>query len=117
MILFDSSYQPSHEEGEHCVVIPPRLEGKTALLAFLREALRLPDYFGENWDALEECLADLPGPGRTVLVHHDIPLEADASGQRIYLKILQSVALDEPRLVVVFPETYRKRLAVVFDSD
>ncbi len=116
MILFDSNYQPAHEQGEHVVVLPPRLESKTALLSFFREALRLPDYFGDNWDALEECLADLPGPGRTVLVHHDLPLEADAAGQRIYLKILRAVARDETRLTAVFPETYRKRLAATFDS-
>ncbi|MFC7923364.1 barstar family protein [Streptomyces cinereoruber] len=26
------------------------------------EALGLPDWFGRNWDALADCLADLPRP-------------------------------------------------------
>lgn len=32
---------------------------KEALLSAIAEALVLPDYFGGNWDALEECLRDL----------------------------------------------------------
>ena len=41
-----------------------------ALFAELAETLELPDYFGHNWDALEECLADLewlPAKGYVLL--------------------------------------------------
>jgi hypothetical protein len=33
--------------------------GKDALLDRISAALRFPDWFGRNWDALEDCLADL----------------------------------------------------------
>ena len=35
------------------------LIGKSAMLDALADALAFPDYFGFNWDALEECLVDL----------------------------------------------------------
>ena len=46
----------------------------TTLDAFFSEigaALQLPAYFGENWDALDECLKDLswlPGPAYVLIV-------------------------------------------------
>ena len=35
------------------------VHGKQALMAALADALELPDYFGGNWDALDEVLRDL----------------------------------------------------------
>jgi RNAse (barnase) inhibitor barstar len=109
VILFDSHYQPSHRAEEHCVVLPIRIESKTALFAFLKEALRLPDYFGHNWDALEECLNDPDALGhhKAVQVHHDLPLENETSEQRTYLQILGAAARESPRLDAVFPDAYR----------
>jgi RNAse (barnase) inhibitor barstar len=42
------------------VHIPGRqLTDKPAMLDALADELAFPDYFGGNWDALEECLTDL----------------------------------------------------------
>lgn len=47
---------------------------KAALLARLAEALRFPDYFGRNLDALYDCLRDLdesaPAPGYLVVIEN-----------------------------------------------
>lgn len=43
---------------------------KGAFMARCAHALRLPDWFGRNWDALADCLTDLPGApaGRLLVV-------------------------------------------------
>ncbi len=35
------------------------ITSKLDLMAALAEALRFPEYFGANWDAVDECLRDL----------------------------------------------------------
>jgi RNAse (barnase) inhibitor barstar len=43
----------------------------SGLFGEFAQALALPDYFGHNWDALEECLADLewlPAKGYILLI-------------------------------------------------
>lgn len=72
-----------------------RLTGKPAMLDALSQALALPDYFGSNWDALEECLADLSGlEGGVVLVvdHAEVPEAAAPDDWGILLDILSDAA-------------------------
>lgn len=57
----------------------PSLDGRTladkeVLLTAIGLALRFPEYYSGNWDALEECLNDLswhPGPLRLLITHAD----------------------------------------------
>ncbi len=44
---------------EAIAVAGKHLTGKSAMLKAIAKALAFPDYFGHNWDALEECLTDL----------------------------------------------------------
>jgi RNAse (barnase) inhibitor barstar len=49
------------------------IDSKTALLAALGKSLRLPEHFGNNWDALADCLEDsdwLGGHGIAIIVRH-----------------------------------------------
>jgi len=50
-----------------------RVRSKEDLLRAVAEALRFPDYFGMNWDALIDCLRDLadrvPAEGHVLFVH------------------------------------------------
>jgi RNAse (barnase) inhibitor barstar len=49
------------------------IKSKNDLLSHLARVLMFPDYFGNNWDALEECLLDLgwiPANGYVLLFSH-----------------------------------------------
>jgi hypothetical protein len=74
------------------VRLPRGCRVKQELLAEYVRQLRLPDYFGWNWDALEECLRDLSwlAPGRTVMIAHaGLPLRGRS--RRVYLEVLDNV--------------------------
>ena len=45
--------------GSKLVVVPIAFADKDALLRNVACALDFPDWFGQNWDALEDCLTDL----------------------------------------------------------
>jgi hypothetical protein len=67
--------------------------GKEALLDRISSALRFPDYFGGNWDALEDCLSDLSwskAAGHVLLFEGAQALPADERG--ILVDVLASAA-------------------------
>jgi RNAse (barnase) inhibitor barstar len=58
-----------------------KTRNKTELLAELGKALRLPEWFGENWDALFDCLVDMgwqPALGYVTLLENGDMLHARA---------------------------------------
>lgn len=65
---------------------------KHAFLAAIGRAFNFPAYYGENWDALEECLGDMSwhtGPVALLIEQADaIP----ASVMSIFLDIFSSIA-------------------------
>ncbi len=66
---------------------------KEALLGRIAQALAFPDWFGGNWDALEDCLGDLswsPAVGHVLLFDGAAALAADDRG--ILIDILASAA-------------------------
>jgi len=88
------------------VIVPAGLTSRDALFEALSRAIPLPDYFGRNWDALDECLSDLSFVTADVieLVHLDVPA-LPASDLRTYLDILDDAVneTDGHQLEVVFP--------------
>lgn len=121
-----SSFQFGAEPTASAVAIaevPPGLSTKTALLDELDHQLRFPDYFGGNWDALEECLRDFSWlPSGAVLVrHHDLPLVGEVENLKTYLSILNDAVekwsrSGERELIVVFPPEAQERVAWLLRS-
>ena len=64
----------------------------TGLFAELAEVLEFPEYFGHNWDALEECLADLewlPAKGYVlVFTDSELILPDDEEDFATFLEVL-----------------------------
>jgi len=102
--------------GPLVVRIPRGVTSKQALLAALAQGLRLPDYFGWNWDALEECLRDLSwlSAGREVVIEHaGLPLRGRS--RRTYLQVLDAVARrwrerSERRVRIVFRASHERAI-------
>ncbi len=61
------------------------LDDKDVLLEALGWALELPDYYGANWDALEECLMDMSWQSGPVLLQIE---HADRLPQDLMLTLM-----------------------------
>jgi hypothetical protein len=62
-------------------------------LRAIANALRFPDWFGGNWDALEDCLSDLswrPGDGHVLVFRNWQALRSDDLG--VLTDVLRSTA-------------------------
>ncbi|MFN3186596.1 MAG: barstar family protein [Nannocystaceae bacterium] len=100
------------------VRLPRGLSTKAELLTALSESLRLPGYFGFNWDALFDCLLDMHwvDARQVVLAHADVPRLPQAE-LRAYLEVLVdaigSWKPDEERVLrVSFPACARAELSL-----
>lgn len=61
-------------------------------------ALQFPCYFGNNWNAFDECMADLewlPGKGYLIMIVDGSHLLRDEPGElAVFLRIMRSVSQD-----------------------
>jgi len=96
--------------------IPAGLTNRDALFEALQKRLRFPSYFGNNWDALSDCLTDFSwvNEKRIVIKHDDLP-RLEAGQLRMYLEICSDSVLDwkpgdEHELLVVFPQEFRGKI-------
>jgi hypothetical protein len=113
-----AAYQPANSLVAR---VPRAARGKQKLLGVLAQQLSFPNYFGWNWDALEECLRDLSWLSEVKqisIVHEAVPLSPRGEQLKTYLQIL-AVAIRRrsetpgPRLEVVFPDELR---ALILDA-
>ena len=77
--------------GSNLSLVRVRFADKAQLLKNIASALNFPDWFGHNWDALEDCLTDLSwrdAPGHVLLI--ESPRPGDDLG--VLVDILRSSA-------------------------
>jgi len=69
-------------------------------MARMASALQFPDYFGHNWDALDECLADLgwlDAEGFVLAIEHSRDLRTAGTGDYATLVSVLEDASDQWR--------------------
>jgi RNAse (barnase) inhibitor barstar len=115
---FSSGFPGQSTEEVVVVQVPAGLDTKSQLMRFLASSLTFPAYFGHNWDALDECLADLSwlSAKKVVLWHQDVPLRPNQNERRRYLKILDGIVREGAQipLKVVFRNECRSEVEAAF---
>ena len=105
--------------GDSVVVeMPVAGTTKDGFLADVRDVLKLPGYYGENWDALHECLSLVdPYPCRFLILWHAALPEWQERDVIIYLAILVSarhrqreIGADRCELVFAFSSRLKNRV-------
>jgi RNAse (barnase) inhibitor barstar len=93
--LFRENATLKAEKGTFIATIQKGLKDKDSLLAALAIALNFPAYFGNNWDALFDCLRDFHwmDEPNIVIVHDDLP-NLPPTEIRIYLGVLRDAVQD-----------------------
>lgn len=104
------------------VTIDESTQGKEQLLRRLAQGLCFPDYFGENWDALIDCLSDLTWSQapEAIIDHAGIPY-LPPKDLRLYLESLIDAADRRtpdrlPRLRILFRVKDRRTVAAALAS-
>jgi RNAse (barnase) inhibitor barstar len=100
------------------VRVPRGIRSKEKLFGIYANSLRLPKYFGRNWDALEECLRDLswlPPTQAIAIIHQDLPFGPGGENRAIYLDVLRDVldhwsVANSRSVQVIFPSTAKSDL-------
>jgi Barstar (barnase inhibitor) len=97
--------------------IPQGLNTRTKLFEALKRELHIPDYFGNNWDALSDCLRDLSWieQRRVIAFHTDLPPLPEQDLVQ-YLEVLNDAVCDwkpgeKHELIAVFPRESESAIA------
>ena len=113
--LFDDQNFVSTSDSFRAV-IPRGITSQDELFKVLAQKLKLPDYFGHNWDALDEVLRDFHWlkPGQITIDHEDIPALPEKE-LTSYIDVLAYAVddwheTDTYKLIVRFPKNAESRI-------
>ncbi len=98
-------------------LMPNNIQSKCELISLFQSELKFPYYFGENLDALYDCLVDLGWikEKKILIIHNDIPLDHSELETAKYLAVLSDAAMfwennDRHDLEILFPEKFKDKI-------
>lgn len=77
-----------------------KIKTREELHAFLAEAFQFPEWYGQNLDALYDCLTDFPGDAELFILHRDLFPEQLGNYGKALCKVLKDVAEANPHLTI-----------------
>ena len=119
-VSFEYSNRPLDvvpQSGALVLVIPRGVLQKGKLFEIYSRGLRFPPYFGEKWDAFEECLGDLSWlkrPTKVYVLHESHPFTTDSQDLKTYLQILKARTEDTTVLQLEFHMRFALRHRLLF---
>ncbi len=115
--------QPELSNGEKILSMPGKITEKKELFKACSVGLNFPSYFGNNWDAFDDCLMDLSfvEEKNICIIHQDIPFLANAENRRIYVECLFDTVrhwweFPEHKFFVYFPEECRDEIIKIVET-
>jgi hypothetical protein len=116
-LVFSADSLAANSEKDFIARIPANPRNRETLFDCLRRELALPPYFGNNWDALVDCLGTLSwiDRHRVLILHDDLP-KIGLKDTVTYLEVLSSAVLDwkpgeDHELIVAFPQSAARDIA------
>lgn len=85
---------------------------KEELFELFSARLNFPSYFGNNWDALFDCLKK---QSALILLHEDLPFNENSNERKVYICLLYDLLTSlgnsgSPRMHVYFPDKYKNEI-------
>lgn len=121
-IIFTDIKDSGKEEGIFEGILNRRIDNTKQLLNEIAISLQFPKYFGQNWNALSDCLRDFHWieMKKIYLIHRDIPAvnERDLC---LYIDILSN-AVDDWRegegheFFVIFPTSSENKIRILLEQ-
>lgn len=109
-------------ENSYVVDIQQKISNEEELFEIYANALHFPDYFGKNWNAFWDVMADLHWvPQKNLIIKHHKPLLMSDENLRVYIEILCDTVnhwekIKDRNIVICFQNSLKNKIDQILAS-